>query len=237
MKTTKLAIACAPMALALALPGAASAAVWVEAGAGGAGDSVATAQATYDSSYNPLTGITGFLTATTPVNANPIYQVDLYKIRIDDPGAFSARTMAPVTDFDSALFLFDASGMGVYMNDDNGVDLLSTLPAGDAAGPVAAGIYYLAVALGGFSAFDVSDLSIFMPGGFGAVAAADPAAGALHHWLPGFDAWTESPQSYFIALSGATNSDIPEPGSLALLLAAGVAGWLVRRPQVPRAAA
>lgn len=210
----------------LAAPGLAKAGlVWGELGAG---DVLATAETTYSSAYSMLDGIHGNLLATTVVDGTPVYQVDLYKIRITDAASFSARTTGS-TAFDSALYLFDANGNGVYMNDDDGVSTLSGLPAGDASGPTSAGIYYLAVALGGYLAEDFSSLSVFLAGGFTDVLGADPAAGALNGWAAGFTAYSESSLSYDIALTGATNAELPEPASLALVLAGGLAAGLSRR--------
>lgn len=68
--------------------------------------------------------------------------VDLYCIRIDDPGQFQASTVGGAT-FDTQLFLFDAGGMGVTHNDD--------APAGGSQSRITgqsvpgAGIYYLAI--------------------------------------------------------------------------------------------
>lgn len=202
--------------------------VWTEMGADGAGDSVATAQATFDSTYHTLDGIHGNLTATTAIGAAPLYQVDLYKIRISDFNNFSASTGGG-TAFDTALYLFNDAGMAVYMNDDNAGDSLSTLPAGDAAGPSSNGVYYLAIAFGGYVARDASSLSTFLSGSFTDVLGGDPTAGALASWAPSYDAQTETPYSYDIALTGATTADLPEPGSLAMVLSCGVAGWLSRR--------
>lgn len=230
MKIMRHAAAVAALAGAVAVPGTASAGfVWVESGPGGAGDVPATAQATYDSSFNTLDGIQGMLTSMVPVNGNPLYQVDLYKIRISDWAAFSATTdLAANGALDSALFLFDSSGSGVYMNDDTSAGMLATLPAGDAAGPVANGIYYLAVALGGTLALDGLSQAMFNGGNFTDVLGGN-GNGPLAAWAAGFPSFDESPWSYSIALTGATNSDIPEPGGIALLLAGGIAAWLARR--------
>lgn len=227
MKRTKLAALTAAVT-ALAVPMTAAAGiVWNESGLLGAGDSLATAQVVLDTVLNPLDEIRGTLTSTTPVGGGPIYQVDLFKIRIDDFAAFSARTVSP-TAFDTALYLFDSAGLGVYMNDDNGVDSLSELPVGDPGGPTAIGDYFLAIAFGGYVANDASNLSVFLSGGFTDVLARDPTAGPLSGWTPGFAAQTESAFGYDIVLTGTTN--VPEPGSIALVLAGGIAAWLSRRP-------
>jgi hypothetical protein len=194
--------------------------VWNETTPVGAGDSLATAEVVYNFANDSLDRIHGMLTATPPVGSPPIYQVDLYKIRIADFNSFSARTVDPSTAFDTALYLFNGSGNGVYMNDDNGVDLLSALgPDGLSSN----GLYYLAIAFGGFVASDALSASLFEADG-----SATAGAGALASWSPGFDAQTESPYSYDIVLTGAGNA-APEPGSIALMLASGIAAWCTRR--------
>lgn len=219
MKRLKLAAAATAVIAAAALPGSACASlIWNETGPLGAGDTLATAEAIVAIGMGPLDGIHGNLTAATPFGGTPVYQVDLFKLRITDFSVFSASTVNPSTAFDSALYLFDENGMGVQMNDDNGVDLLSTLPVGTAG---ANGFYYLAVALGGYSALDASSLSLFLGDG------SSSGGGALNSWQAGFDASTESALSYDIVLTGA--GFIPEPSGIALLLAGGIAGWLSRR--------
>ncbi|WIT10471.1 PEP-CTERM sorting domain-containing protein [Paucibacter sediminis] len=223
--------ALAALCAALACPAPAMAGyIWNETGLTGAGDGLATAQVTFDSSHNSLSQIHGMLSSSTAVNGDTIYQVDLYQIRIDSPGTFSAWTTLS-SAFDTQLFLFDAAGMGVYSNDDDGVGLTSLLPAGDPNNLLAAGVYYLAIAFGGFSAADGANQSVFLPGAFTDLLTADPGSGALNGWMPGFAAGTESAYSYDIFLTGATNAAIPEPASLALVLLAGLGVYATRRRQ------
>jgi hypothetical protein len=205
-------------AAALALPTAASAGfVWNERSPG-AGDLVATAQATYDSTFNTLDAISGALTNTT---GN--YEVDLYRIRISDAAAFSATVHGDPLDF--ALFLFDEAGLGVFMSDDNPSfpdPLLTGLP-----GAFGTGVYYLAIAFALSNPVDGSDTSIFEFTG-SPVENVAAGTGALAGWQlnPGF---ATSPFAYDILLTGATNSDIPEPATLALLMAGGIGAWLSSR--------
>jgi len=70
---------------------------------------------------------------------------DLYSIDICDASIFSAA-VAGGPFFDSQLFLFDAEGHGVVMNDDHDGSLLSRLTGALLPGP---GVYYL-----GISEFD-----------------------------------------------------------------------------------
>jgi hypothetical protein len=68
---------------------------------------------------------------------------DLYRICLTGGRTFSADTQGSQLD-DPQLFLFDASGRGIYADDDfNG--LQSRLPAGDPLTPSAAGVYYLGI--------------------------------------------------------------------------------------------
>jgi hypothetical protein len=206
---------------------------WTESGGTGAGDGLTTAQVTYSATFEALDRITGGLTASIPdVNGgSPIYQVDLFKIRVADVSAFSAWTTGS-TAFDTQLYLIDKDGKGVYSNDDNGFDLLSLLPAASALGPLSADVYYLAIAFGGYLAQDAGGASLFMSGGPTDVLGGDPASGALAGWGRSYDNGnSEALYSYEIALAGATNADLPEPGVLLLAAAALGAAGVARRRQ------
>jgi hypothetical protein len=230
MKRTKFAALFAAVTVTAALPTAATAGfVWTETGADGAGDLLPTAQTVYDSAFNTLDEIRGSLSVTALPNG-PIFQVDLYKIRINDVANFSAKTVSAEPSDDTALYLFNDTGFGVYMNDDNPdfSSLLSTLPAGDTSSPAVNGIYYLAVSLGGFIASDATSNSLFAAGGFTDVLGGS-GSGPLASWAAPYPALSERPFAYDIILTGATNGDLPEPGSLALLMAGGIGAWLARR--------
>ena len=204
------------LAASLVISTAASAGVVWQEKAPGAGDLTTTAQVTADSAQGPLTGITGALRSVVPVgnSGNPTtFEIDVYQIRIDPTlGFFSARTVSSTPD-DTSLFLFDSMGLGVYMNDDNGVDLLSALPDRD----LLAGFYYIAVALGGAEAYDAAMVASFMAGGFTDVRDGDTNAGPLQSWGTQFAAGTEPDFGYSIELTGARVA-VPEPATLALVL-------------------
>jgi hypothetical protein len=105
---------------------------------------------------------------------------DLYRICLEGGGNFSATTVGG-SEVDTQLFLFDATGHGVYANDDSQASRQSTLPAGDPLTPAAPGVYLLAV-----SPYDRDPQSalgaIFAAGG-GVVGPTGPGGGwALSGW-------------------------------------------------------
>jgi hypothetical protein len=64
------------------------------------------------------------------------------------------------------------------------------------------------------------------------VLGGDPASGALAGWGRSYDNGnSEALYSYEIALAGATNADLPEPGVLLLAAAALGAAGIARRRQ------
>jgi len=90
--------------------------------------------------------------------------IDLYKIFLAGNQTFSATTVGG-SDVDTQLFLFDATGRGVYANDDSSSNFQSTLPAGHSLSPTEGGSYYLGISSydndpssGGGEIFDFGDL-------------------------------------------------------------------------------
>ena len=104
-----------------------------------AGELPGTAQVTSGPANQALNTISGTIANTQ--------DVDLYKILISNPSAFSATTTGGDNPpFDAVLALFDASGLGVYLNDDGAFNVGDALlPAGHPLGPSSPGIYYLAI--------------------------------------------------------------------------------------------
>jgi PEP-CTERM motif-containing protein len=211
-----------------ALP--AQAFVWNEVG--DAGDTPSTVQITASGLPGvSLTQINGHL--DFDVNAGS-WDVDLYAITITDPQTFSASTVgSPGNIVDPVLFLFDAFGRGVYMNDDHSVsDLQSTLPAG-----MFPGLHYLAVAWTLTDPQDGSGKSIFPypTVAFDSTGVYQPlgpgGANALGKWSMS-NSGSDLPSDYSINLTGAAAGApadvVPEPGTVALLLAAA-GGMLARR--------
>jgi hypothetical protein len=207
------------LALLLVVQAAPADVVWNEIG--DAGQLPATAQVTMAAGDSPLTAIFGTIDTMGPNG-----DVDMFKIRINDPAHFSASTVnAFGTLTDTKLFLFDANGKGVYANDDASTSTVrSTLPAGLAIGPQTPGFYFLAI-----SAFDRNPVSlptddlifptfpstgVFGPTGPG-------GASPISDWRGGgvFQG------TYRIDLTGALAAEIPEPASI-LLVGMGLAGVL-----------
>ncbi len=112
----------------------ASALGWPEVG--DAGDLLPTAQDTVGN------GSLDFVSGTIFTSIDK----DMYRINIVDPINFSANVAVGGSLLDTQVFLFDSLGSGIYANDDpNGINQLSNLPAGLAAGPTVPGIYYIAI--------------------------------------------------------------------------------------------
>lgn len=165
---------------------------------GDAGDALATAN---DAAVPGLTLITGALSNEFCCSD----LVDIYRVSIPYPTRFTATTIDdPALIADPVLFLFDASGVGVAMDDEsagNGKAYLSL------SGSVAAGIYYLAVAFAGMEPLDGSGNPIFDAFGSLAVLSGDPLA-----------SWGGAPFATDPAITGAyaIAITIPEIGTLLL---------------------
>jgi hypothetical protein len=185
------------IAVALAATAVAQAVTFRESG--DAGNLPTTAQV----ASGAVDGIEGILEPTTT-------DVDLYQVCLAGGRSFSATTGPPppgFTGLDTKLYLFDASGRGVYANDDF-VGLTSTLPAGHPLTPSEAGIYYLGISFFGTFPFsggghifgEASDASgVYAPEGPGGEL-------PLSHWRSNFI--PAGRDTYRIALTG-TRACVP----------------------------
>ncbi len=194
------------MAILIGLSVTARAQVWAEVG--DAGQTTATGQNTGVVDGNSLSTITGTLGAPG--------DVDLYRIQINTPSAFSATTDNVFTStqgLDTQLYLFSLSGNGLAINanDDNAFNLQSTLPAGGLPNLVSPGVYYLAIATTGNEAVDAINQLLFSPDSPSTVIRTpNGVAGNLAGWDTSFA--DPSIGAYEIDLTGAFTA-VPEPGT------------------------
>jgi hypothetical protein len=203
------------VALGALAAGPALADAWTEVG--DAGQTQATAQITAAGSMPALTSIGGSFSSQ--------FDVDLFVVRISNPAAFSATTVGTGLK-DTQLFLFTMSGKPVYMNDDDAnlsatADdfLSSTLPAGSANGPMAAGLYLLGISLSGND--PVNAVNNFLFAGGLSTDVRGPASGLSPTELADFSGATKFDEqgAYTITLTGA-DAAIPEPATGALVVLA-----------------
>lgn len=224
----KCSILAAAFAAALSFTQGAAALTWNEIDAG---DLPVSAEITQGSLGSPLTRITGRLDVVAYLDNSFIYQVDLFGIRITDAAAFSATALAG--EEDTALFLFDTDGYGIYSSDDTPGGLGAALTP---YGGLGNGLYYLGIAQGGFGARDGLGEDLFVqPASLTELAYGNPASGPLDSWRHAFEANSDSSLGYAITLTGASVAAVPEP-SAALMLALGLGGLAaLRRCQRPSA--
>jgi hypothetical protein len=192
---------------------------------------LATAQ---DLTLAQPTEIAGTLDGNNQNDVN-IFKIDIYATPFSaftlDVGAFGIP--------DTALFLFDSTGVGVYMNDDiSGSDTFSCLPSGDASnpcptgrggtGPLTDGIYYLAISRSANYPVDALSDEIFSP-----VSSTDVAGPSNTNPVAGWDGGTfTSPNfdqiDYDIILTGA----VPEPMTWPLTAGAVLMAAFLRRKRI-----
>jgi hypothetical protein len=205
------------------------AATWTQQGM--PGDLPATAQVTVG--LGSLDSIIGTLPSS-------FTSVHMYAIQIVDFSKFSATAATPgtSTDFDTMMMLFDSAGLGVYFNDDskpNLEDIRSTLPAGNANGPKANGLFYLAIT--GFGRFPQSSGGAIFPmpvNGEDVLGPTGPGGGSKTTSWQGDDLSIDGP--YRIDLTGASFAQTPESASLPLMVLGigGLVGWSMSRGSARR---
>jgi len=205
---------------------------------------VASGAGPLPSSAEDLTGlypteITGVLDPTNPASAS-VFEIDIMA-----PAQFSAYTVQPGAFGidDPALFLFDASGAGVYMNDDedpsNPGDAQACLPSAAlnpcpqslpaGLGPLSPGDYYLAISYSANYPVDGSSNEIFSPVNFTDVVGPNGGVGPVAGWDgSSFTSPDSDLVNYDIFLSGT----VPEPATWLLTASAGLVLFLLRRRRV-----
>lgn len=183
------------LALGMLASTASMAALHIESG--DAGDTLATAQV--------LAG------GTNVITGNLSNDSDLFQFYWGG-GAFYVNTGGSSSDFDTQLFLFNASGAGVWANDDGLPNLGSYIE--DAA--LAAGTYYLAIS--GYNRDPVSASGVmFQSSPFAAQYGPLFGSETLQSWSQ-----SGTGGAYTIQFRSASGQDVqtgtvPEPGMLGLL--------------------
>ena len=193
--------------LGACLVGTANAATYTEVG--DTGDLVSTAQ--IPSGTGDLTHIYGMLE-----DFDGVEDVDLYRILITDPSQFSVAVASNLdADNDTMLWLFDADGRFVMMDDDAGGNYVPRFTPAHFVGG-SAGVHYL-----GFSIF---------------ATAPQYTDGVLTGW--NYDASPMQSGDYTLALTGVgleAPSAVPVPAA-AWLLGSGLVGLVGVARRKPRAA-
>lgn len=161
--------------------------------------------------------------------------VDMFRIHISNPAAFSATTFNGASLFDTQLFLFHLNGVGIAANDDAGgaAGTRSTLGAGNTLySTLAAGDYLIAVSRFDEDAYSAGGL-MFQSVPFGAVYGPNNPAGLspLTHWSGGNT--NTGPFGYQIDFTGVTLIPLP-PAAWAGLAGLGMIAGM-RRLRAARA--
>ena len=190
-----------------------------------------------------LSGIVGALTTSSDGSPYPDFE-SVFKIDILNFRAFFAEVVpvGPHGLTDTDLFLFDAQGNGVYMNDDiSGGNTLSCLPSLGASnpcpssrngvGPTSDGIYYLAISTS--ANYPVSATGeIFSPSSSTDVVGPDYTQGGGSPFTGWDDGAFTNPNTdqvdYDIVLCGTT----PEPATYLLIAGPLCALALLRKKRI-----
>jgi hypothetical protein len=204
---------------------------------GDAGDLLGTAQLATGTPLTSLTAINGTISLT-----NGISDGDMFQIYINSPSTFSASTTAFVpgaNNFDTQLFLFNSSGIGVVTNDDDpgGSGAQSNIPAGNGF-VITPGTYYLLIdGSGRYPVNMVNQLSFpnFTDNTTDPTGVYGPTGPGGSDPLAGYTGNSSEGGNYSIALTGVII--VPEPSTVAagLITAAGliITEWRRRRAARP----
>lgn len=209
----------AALALGASLIGSATAALFTEIP--DAGQTIGTANNA--AVVSPLFGIRG--TLSNEPSAGPDL-VDMFRVSIPTGARFFANT-GPGTDpaliADPVLFLFNALGVGVAMDDESGGFGQASLSTGVLTG----GIYFLAIAFAGLEPLDSLGNPIFDTFGSGGLLSALALA-----------SWFGSPFSLDPSIEGRyaiATYYVPLPGTLLLVLVGLAALRTTRKSRSRRA--
>lgn len=186
---------------------------------GDAGYLPATAQ--WDYGTGALSLVTGSIDSAS--------DADMFAIYISDPAAFSASTTGS-TVFDTQLFLFDASGIGIAANDDilNGggqYNPWSALPVGSIPN-LTAGLYYIAISSWDYDPVNESGNIFTDDDTYNAVVFnMGPGGGSPVETWEGTGALNGALGAYQINLTGAEYArvNIPEGPTIAMLAIGAIA--------------
>lgn len=161
---------------------------------------------------------------------------DMYEIDISDPATFSATSTGngnnPIVD--PALYLFDASGVGLFGNDNiSGTDFQAQIPVGT-TDLLSAGLYYILIAPSGNLPEDKNGNSIF-----GAITGQTGVFAGNGNKLKSYGGTPSSDDSgkgYDIQLTGASFAvQTPEPGTVTFMLFGLAMVAMVKRVEKRRA--
>ena len=203
---------------------------------GTGGDLLTNAQIVSSVQGQALTAITGSLPLINGTSGG-----NLFEIYISQPTQFSASTTnlsGGENAFDTQLFLFDSSGLGIEANDDdpNTGQEQSLLPSGSSyLANASAGDYYLLIEGSSRYPADSSGQLIFpnfTDGETQSDALVGPTGPGGDSPLAAFTGNSNQGGNYSIALTGAEFIAVPEPSAM-LLLALATAPMLFLRARRP----
>ena len=191
---------------------------------GDAGQTVATAQDTIN--LEPLNAITGSL--------SDAFDVDLFRIRINNPASFFAATTNLETgDLDTQLFLLSSTGLGIMLNDDRSSSFASQLDSFIGAG----GFFLLGISSGGMEPLDANGQFLFADPGSDTtqLRGRNPSSLTLSSFDSSAVFLADQSGAYRIDLRGASVA-VPEPATALLVALAGFAAFGTSRRRQARAA-